>query len=357
MTGQLDSFGLGDLTARAEDAMRLVGLAMAEGRRVPGYQGDYYHYRLGDAAAVIRTRRDPESGQEELLGIDAHSPGGTVWTCRVVKDVTPEDADNMSLRLLVESGESGERAVVDVLCADVLPDCAPGDVLTLRMAGFPLRISYDGGESSGVVEPGEDTVLLQGVVKDAWVGESYLGMEPLTRFISVTVQTRMGELELHHPMELVREEQKDLVRPGAVVAALCVLRGDAAAGAYAAGAVFDEARNLTLLARFFRRGGVERLRGVLRSDCAVTFLENRQEGVEASMVLLDVVRRELAEAGLDRCSLGTVTAGAPGEKGRGCLLLGSQAGWAFLALPELDSLGRIRALVIGNDPAWEFEEN
>ena len=44
MTGGLDSFGLAELTARPEDAMRLAGLAMAEGQRVAGYRGDYYRY-------------------------------------------------------------------------------------------------------------------------------------------------------------------------------------------------------------------------------------------------------------------------------------------------------------------------
>ncbi|MCI9166190.1 MAG: hypothetical protein HFF64_09395 [Oscillospiraceae bacterium] len=354
MTGGLDSFGLAELTARPEDAMRLAGLAMAEGQRVAGYRGDYYRYRLGDAAAVVRLRRDPDSGQEELLGIDAHTAGGCPWTCRVVKNVTPEGADEMSLRLLVEAGEAGDRAVVNVLCADVLPDPAAGDELRLQMAGFPLRVSYDQGESLGVVEPGEDTTLLQGVVKDAKVGETYLGMEPLTRFVSVTAATRMGDVELCHPMELVKEAQRDLVKPGAVVSALCVLAGDAAAGLYAGGTVFDEAHDLALLARFFRQGDVERLRPVLRSDCAVTFLENRQEGLVNAMALLEMVRRDLGP--LDRQGLGAVTAGPQGTAGRGCLLLGGAAGWAFLGVLELDSLGRIRELTITNDPQWEFEE-
>ena len=341
MTGGLDSFGLAELTARPEDAMRLAGLAMAEGQRVAGYRGDYYRYRLGDAAAVVRLRRDPDSGQEELLGIDAHTAGGCPWTCRVVKNVTPEGADEMSLRLLVEAGEAGDRAVVNVLCADVLPDPAAGDELRLQMAGFPLRVSYDQGESLGVVEPGEDTTLLQGVVKDAKVGETYLGMEPLTRFVSVTAATRMGDVELCHPVELVKEAQRDLVKPGAVVSALCVLAGDAAAGLYAGGTVFDEAHDLALLARFFRQGDVERLRPVLRSDCAVTFLENRQEGLVNAMALLEMVRRDLGP--LDRQGLGAVAAGPQGTAGRGCLLLGGAAGWAFLGVLELDSLGRIRA--------------
>ena len=354
MTGGLDSFGLAELTARPEDAMRLAGLAMAEGQRVAGYRGDYYRYRLGDAAAVVRLRRDPDSGQEELLGIDAHTAGGCPWTCRVVKNVTPEGADEMSLRLLVEAGEAGDRAVVNVLCADVLPDPAAGDELRLQMAGFPLRVSYDQGESLGVVEPGEDTTLLQGVVKDAKVGETYLGMEPLTKFVSVTASTAMGDVELCHPLDMVAEPQRDMVRPGAVVSALCVLSGDCAVGQYAGGLVFGQEQNFRLLADFLRRGGVERLRPMLRSDCAVRFLENRQEGTENALALLELAGRDLAAAGLGCVRPGVLT--AAGQRGRPCLLVGEdEERFALLCRMDTDSLGRVRELEIGRDPEWEFD--
>ena len=85
-----------------------------------------------------------------------------------------------------------------------------------------------------MVEAQQNASLLQGVVKDAKVGESYLGLEPLTRFVSVTVSTPLGDVELCHPMELVAEGQRDLVKPGSVVSALCELSGNCAAGEYAA---------------------------------------------------------------------------------------------------------------------------
>lgn len=235
MAARLDSFALTELAARPEDAFRLAELAMAEGSRIPGYGGDYYYYRIGDAAAVIRTRLDPETGAEELLGMDTHAASGCQWTCRMVKDVTPEDAGPLSRRVLVRREDGGDTAVVDLVCAGVLPDLRKGDELRLNMAGFPLRISYDTGESTGVVEAQVETVLLQGLVRDARVGETFLGMEPLTKFVSVTVSTRMGDVELCHPMELVAEEQRDMVKPGTVVSALCVLSGNCAVGEYAGG--------------------------------------------------------------------------------------------------------------------------
>ena len=54
MAARLDSFGLTELAARPEDAFRLAGLAMAEGRRIPGYGGDYYFYRIGVTSFTIR---------------------------------------------------------------------------------------------------------------------------------------------------------------------------------------------------------------------------------------------------------------------------------------------------------------
>lgn len=354
MAARLDSFGLAELAAKPEDAFRLAGLAMAEGIRVAGYRGDYYRYRMGDAEAVIRTMNDPETGQEELLGMDTHAASACIWDCQVVKVVTPEDADPMSCRVLVRCGEGDARAVVDLVCPEVLPAIEAWDRLRLGMAAFPLRVSYDQGESSGVVEAQQDTVLLQGVVKDAKVGETFLGMEPLTKFLSVTVSTQMGDVELCHPMELVAEAQKDNIRPGAVVSAYCVLSGDAAVGAYAGGLLFGEGADLRALARFFQRGGVERLRPLLRKDCAAVFLENRQEGLENAMALLELVRRDLGEAGFTHCAPGTVT--TPGSRGRRLLLLGDGKGnFAFLCRVEVDSLGRVRELSITNDPSCEFE--
>lgn len=354
MALRLDSFGLTDLAAKPEDAFRLAGLAMAEGSRLPGYGGDYYRLRMGDAQVLVRVGRDRESGQEELLGMDTHAASGCVWTVRVLRDLTPEGADRLSRRVLVGREGTASQAVVDLLCPDVLPAIRPGDPLRLNMAGFPLRLHYGEGESAGVVEAAEEAVLLEGTVRDAKVGETYLGMEPLTRFVSVTVSTPLGDVELCHPMDMVADSQRDLVRPGALVSALCVLSGDCAAGEYAGGLLFGERQNLALLADFFVRGGVERLRPVLRSDCAVQFLENRQEGVENALALLELVGRDLAAAGLNHTAAAAMT--SAGRRGKPCLLLGDGGGgFAFLCCLEADSLGRVRELVLTNDPALEFE--
>ena len=358
MAIRFDSFSLNDLVAQPEDAFRLCSLAMAGGQRVQGYSGDYFRMYLGDTMVIVRTMLDSQSGQEELLGMDTHAVSDCVWTCRVIKDVTPADADPMTRRLLVGMDGRDDTALVDVLCADVLPEIVPGMEIRMNMAAFPLRVVYSEKGKGSVVEATDEAVLLEGIVKDAKVGESYMGLEMMTRFARITVETPMGDIELCHPLDAVSEEQKDLVKNGSVVSAYCQLSGDAAIGKYAAGIRFSMEQDLNVLSAFFRDGGVQRLRPVFRSDCIVTFLENRQEGAELSLSLLDEVGRELREAGLWHSVPGRVTGGGglavPGQK---CLLLGNgnEGEYAFLCLPEVDSLGRIRYLRITNDARYEFE--
>ena len=238
----------------------------------------------------------------------------------------------------------------------------------MRAASDAFQAANGGGPARrGPEHPAlrNEEVLLRGVVKDARVGETYLGMEPLTKFLSVTVSTRFGDVELCHPFDMVSEEQKDNVKPGTIVSALCTLSGDAAVGEYAGGVVFSEEKDLELLRYFFQRGCARRLAAAMHSGCAVTFLENRQEGVDNALALLELVGERLWEARLWRCAPGTVTgvdrtgeAPPPYRAGKRCLLLGdglSGDRYAFLCLVETDSLGRIREVTITNDSRYDYE--
>ena len=436
MAARFDSFGLEDLVARPEDAFRLCALAMAQGQRIRGYRGDYYRLYLGDAIVNLRTMTDPETGEEELLGMDTHAVSSCVWE---TKDwgLCPQEVDGERPPLGMPSkdpyichGDPLQRgamytqtkrisedrtdvwtAVVSVVNADVLTWQSLGEPLRLNMAAFPRWVEYFTSEEDYaaaqrkkppyenlVLAPGDiyeagtwamsdafmadrdhwprrrgpehpplerDDVLLRGVVKDAKVGETYMGMEPMTKFLSVTVSTRFGDVELCHPFELVAEEQKDNVKPGAIVSTLCTLSGDAAIGEYAGGAVYSEEKALELLRYFFQRGGAQRLRGAMRSDGAVTFLANRQEGPDSALALLETVGQQLREADLLQCKPGTVTGvdkggetPAPCLPGKRCLLLGDGLPgdhYAFLCLVDTDSLGRIREITITNDSRLDYE--
>lgn len=358
MAVRFDSFSLNDLVAKPDDAFRLCSLAMAGGQRVSGYGGDYFRMYLGDTMVIVRTMHDLATGDEMLLGMDTHAVSDCVWDCRVVKDVTPADADPLARRLLVSVDGCEHTALVDVLCADVVPAYTAGMNLKLNMTAFPLRIVYSETGKGKVVEATEEGILLEGIVKDAKVGESRMGLELMTKFVRATIETSMGDIEICHPLDMVPETEKDLVKNGSVVSAYCHLSGDAAIDKYVGGIIYNEEQDLAVLADFFRTGDLHRLRPITRSDCVAVFLNNRQEGQEMSLSLLDEVGKELREAGLFHSVPGRVTGGEnlarPGQR---CLLLGNgnEGEYAFLCLLDTDSLGRIRSLTITNDPRYEFE--
>lgn len=381
-----ESFGLSELVARPEDAFRLATLASVEGQRIPGYGGEYCRDRLGDAIVNVRLRQDAATGESELLGMDTHGASDCLWRCQAVDDLSPASYDGLNRRLLV-TGEAGALAVVEVVNADVLPDCRPGTDLELNMAGFPREITYlpAGGaeerlqaEEGVVLERGglfpwgyagenvpeekQNLVRLFGVVKDVRVGETFMGLEPMTTFVRATVETALGDVELCHTAELVAREQKDLVRAGSLVSALCVLSGDAAAGAYAGGIVYDEAHDLLALRRFFERGNAERLRPILHGECRYTSdrAQGEVRGAEEVIALLKDVEAALTEESCYFAWPAHLTEsgeGLPYGRGKACLALAQGGPERFVALCflEPDSLGRIRGIHLSADGRYSFD--
>lgn len=362
-----DNLGLTDLVARPEDALRLTGLAIGEGQRVRGYRGDYHRCYLGDGIVVVRTMPDLETGEGQVLGMDVHAVSDCVWECRVVADMTPEGADALSRKVLVQVPGCSDTAVVDVLCADALLSYEPGTVLRLNMVGFPVRIVYSETGGTGVLKAQENSVLLEGVVKDVKVGKTYMGLEPMTQYISTTVSTPMGDLELCHLASAVEEEQKEFVRVGATVSALCVLSGDAAIGKNIAGIVYGEENDLAVLRRAFLEEDASLLQGILHSECVCRFQHQglETEGVAATIDALQGMMEAVGSSDL-LVDYGRITGvEQSGENpptyipGKRCLLLGDAAYpgyYALLCLLEMDSVGRIRAITITNDSRYDFEQ-
>lgn len=363
MATKFENFGLTEMVAKHEDLLRLCSLTMAQGQRVRAYTGDYFRMYMGDAISVVRVMPDPDTGDDMLLGIDTHAVSDCEWDCEIVADVTPDGADTMARQLLVRVDGCEDIASVSVLCSQVVPSLAPGKRIRLNMAALPMRVVYSEKGTPHVVEPQEDTVVLQGTVKDVRVGEVLMGMELISKYISATVTTSMGDLELCHSLDVVPEEQKDLVKVGAAVSAVCVLSGDAAVGEYAGGITYGEEQDLALLADIFTNGNALRAFAAMHMDCAVTFMENRQEGTDLSLPLLLTVADQLRQAGICRAVPARITGvDETGENipkytpGKRCLLLGDEQGrFAFLCYIDVNSLGRITELIITNDSRYDVE--
>ena len=403
MATAFENFALTDLVRKPEDALRLASLAAVEGRKIRGYAGNYFQYWMGDAAVIVRTLQNFDTDESELYGMDTHAASDCVWECAVEQDITPRDFDPLERRLLV-SGGGKSLAVVDVVNADVLPAFYPGTPLRLNMVGFPRWIDYlpdeaayiqaqkakKDGENMVLAEGGifscgyviihdhkvpagqmqENFVQIRGRVKDVKVGETYMGLQPMTTFIRTTVETNFGDLELCHTAEQVAEDQKDQVKVGAIVSALCILSGDPAVGEYAGGICCDEERDLLLLRNFFEHGGADRLRPAMHSECVyISDYSGRSlEGVEATIGLLKEVEAALdAEsryyaypAHLTGVELdGSGDPEPPYGAGKKCLLLaqGGPEQYVALCFVETDSVGRIRALRLSQDGRYRFERD
>ena len=330
MATAFENFALGELVKKPEDALRLASLAAAEGEKIRGYAGNYFQYWMGDAAVIVRTLQNYDTGESELCGLDTHAASDCMWECAVEQDITPRDFDPLERRLLVR-GKGKGLAVVNLVNADVLPAFRPGTPLRLNMVGFPRWVDYlpneaayieaqkakADGENQVLAEGGlfscgyvlthtarlaggrmqEDFVQLRGKVKDVKVGETYMGLEPMTTFIRTTVETGFGDIELCHTAEQVAGEQKEYVKAGAIVSAVCVLSGNPAVGEYAGGICCDEERDLQLLGSFFEGGGADRLRPAMHTECVYTsdYSGRSLEGMEETIALLKDVEAALDE--------------------------------------------------------------
>ena len=401
MATAFENFGLSDLVAKPEDALRLASLAAVEGDKICGYGGNYFQYRMGDASMVVRTAMNYDTDESELLGMDTHAASDCVWDVTIAQDITPADFDSMERRLLV-TGRGGGTVAVDLVNADVLPAFYPGTALRLNMAAFPLWVEYAADEAGylalqGKKGPGEnmvlaqgglfsqgyvlrrggqapaagledDFVLLRGRVKDVRVGETMMGLQPMTTFIRATVETTFGDLEVCHLADQVAEEQKDLVQVGATLSALCILSGNPAIGQYAGGIFHSEEEDLSLLRHFFEKGGADRLRPALHSECVYQsdYSGSRLEGAEATVALLKDVESALDEESRYFAYPAHITRveaengqEPPFRPGKKCLLLAQGGPEQYVALCFVvpDSVGRIREIHLSCDGRYHFERD
>ena len=367
MAAIFENLGLMDLVAKPDDAFRLASLVMSSGQRVRGYRGDYYRCYLGDGIVVARTMNDPATGEQQLLGMDVHAVSDCVWECKVIKDVTPEGVDELSRWILVQKDGCEDTAVVHVVCSDVLMTYHPGDVVRMNMVGFPQRIVFSDDACKPVVEGLKDSVLLQGTVKDVRVGKTSMGLEPMTQYISVTVSTSMGDVELCQIASQIEEDQKDLVKVGATVSAMCTLSGDAAIGELIGGIFHSEEQDLRLLREAFLNEDAPRLWSSMNSECVCelqhkgTVAEGAEEAVNALQDMMLAVGSKELDIDFGRITAVEQTGENPPVHipGKRCLLLGDTnypGYYALLVLVEVDSVGRMRRIIVTNDQRYDFEQ-
>ena len=338
MPCMLDAFGLKEL---GEDSERFIGflrLCVAKGYSVEGYRGVYCGFDYGDMSFIVRIKRGKDKDTAlEISGVDTHLIGDAFWHVRVVAR-EEDDPEDFACQCLVESAEEGKGgiAIVHVLCADILPTCAPDTFLTLQMCALPLDIRYYDSEEDYVADPtshlalpqaiieadaregkdkphfailgegtvcplglfanqdghkadlGRDVVYLRSTVKKVRKGDL---IDTKDAFYIVTVDTQFGPLDIVHTDEGMTEEARNRIHEGATVATVCILSGDAMVKRHESGLSRDEDSHLLLLTGIFAKEDPERLRAVAAPDLRYTSSYHKRtwEGLDAILERLRYV--------------------------------------------------------------------
>lgn len=337
MPCMLDVFGMRELAEDEELFEGVLRLCVANGYPLDGYRGAYTCFDCGNMSFMVRARRGKgEDAPYEVCGVDTQLTGNAIWHVRVVacEEGDPED---YACRCLVEAAEEGKGgvAVVNIVCADILPSYAPGTLLDLQMCALPLDFRYYDSEDDYIADPtshlalpkpvrelegrrgkdgahfailGEGTVCpiglfaepdkgksrgvtyLRGTVKHVRMGDT---IERRDAFYIVTLDTQFGPLEVAHAADGLSEAERGRIHEGATLALSCLLSGDAHLGRYEIGLIRDEDTHLRLLMGVFAKDDPERLRAVSEPGLRYLSAYNKREwaGLEAVLERLRYVHQ------------------------------------------------------------------
>ena len=321
MANFIENFGLGDLTLTEEDTIKFLGYIAKQGKLLVGYKGTYINHNLGNAQFILRTALNEEENRFEVIGVDTHSTGKCIWECRIFgDDPTPSSFGPLQRRCLLVPQDSREgMTIINIVNSEVLPSYLEGDIIKLQVVAFPVLINYFADEESyinhqsakypgskrvilanGAIFPSgyllnrdprrseserdsdlDDHVLVRGTVKKCFTGQAVIKDKQLTKFVRCIIDTDFGELELVHPYKMVGKEQRENMRVGATVSAICVLSGDAAIYEYEDGIVLDEENNLRLMRSCAFTGDEDRLRLILDKNC-VFYIETTGQTLDGA---------------------------------------------------------------------------
>ena len=385
----------------------IVSETFSEGSVILGYYGyPYINHHFGDVQVVLRTELKEETEKQcNIVGIDTHCSGSTVWNVMVLDALTEEDreAELKKTILVTSAGDQRYNAVIEVVNADVLPSYRTGEYIRLQMIAFPQEIHYfdtleeaknaefieaynlcpdieagnvlprkyqrkklntDAEGNTGNADEYEDnygrTSEICGTVEHLSWGTLKIGDKTYRAFVLCRINTQYGKLDIAHAINAVSEAERDKVRLGATVRCLAVLSGDAAIYEYDNGIIRDMENNLKVLAYSMENGDVERLRSVLTEDICYISERSRKElnGMEAVLVHMQDVANNCKDA--IHANLATIEETADSAiwpVGTRCIALsyGDEENFESILFIDMDDKNRIRRIYLSSDTTYRFQ--
>lgn len=387
-----------------EDFEAIIGMTCRDGKAKMGYYGcPYINLELGAAQLIARTGKMEEKDRLEFVGFDTHAVGHTVWEFALSEiNVDAPGSDKCTKRVVAHKpSDNTGMAVINLVNADVLPSFLKNDVIKAQMIAFSELIHYykDEEEYAESVEEtlsgkkfllGEGNVFpngllanhsldnpekdkehysdnfvsIRGCVKAISIGKLELGEQSLEAFISVTIDTEFGELEIVHTLDQVEESERSNIKVGSVVFGLFVLSGDVAIYEYSEGFIADEKNDLALVRYTLQAGDPERLRLVLSeeaeyiSDASAATYKGADEIIER----LKYIKESNPDTNFfaQMATVSSVDDGAealPYSVGQRCIILSEDRPDNYVSIVFVDVAenGHIQRIHISEDGRYHFK--
>lgn len=402
MPNFLENLGL-DSFMESEDAIRgLLGYIANKGEAFQGYTKDITIFLpSGSIDFFVRLIHDSENERYLIDGLDTHICGTKLWKIRIEDDITPDDAEPLTKRLLITNHGTGNGlAVVNVLNSHMLPSLMRKDVYDFQVCAFPTEIDYFQDEKAymdsipktvtgqtyglakGTIFPSgffhnhdprnsgkeidyssDELVLIMGEVERVFWGSFELEGEKYRPFVICEIDTQFGLLRIAHTVDQVNEDQRGFMKPGCVVSGIFALSADAAIGDYEKGAALGgEEKCLMALRYAMCKGETERLRAVLSEEVIYESKTTGKvyRGAETVIDRIQYVRQESGKkyeshpATIDSISDNLTDPDClPGKR---CFILKDRdaEGYESIAFVDTDDAGKLVRIVTTDSPDYTF---
>ncbi len=291
----LAELGLQDLCDEDFFTKVVVPYAIEKGSVFNGYYGKYIWKNLGHVE--LNFHLIPEDGRNTVIDFTSNVSGNQMWQV-AVKDTDVVDFgsdenedddkpfDPMTRRARFTNPVTHEGDIcINLVNADVIPDLDIGDVYTMQVIEIADDVTYYSDENAYAAEPfttlmGKPVLFAMNNIVNILAGSMAVGVVKRVRkkfslntksdkveIYAVEIDTQFGVLEIHHSEAAIKEGQKNLIRPGAVIKAIGDVLGDVAVGEYQQGAIFDKEHIIRVLHDCFTNFDFLRASQLLAADC------------------------------------------------------------------------------------------
>lgn len=289
----LDRLGMGDMLEDESFFMHMMQEICENGIIFHGYYG-FYIWERWFGILELNCHVEPDGDRNVFTGFTTHISSNCFWHLAVA-DTQPEPSDEEEGETYVmervydfvdpKSDNPHESVHISLVNADVIPDYHSGDLITMQVSAIASNVSYYPDEEAYTSHPittimGRPVLFAPNRVSNILGGSIAAGTIQTVRHFTfcnlareevpvyyIDVDTQYGTLTIVHRASLVEEGQREYIRPGAFIKAICDIQGDVAIGDYQRGAIIDEDHLVALLHSCFVEKDFTRLSRQVAEDC------------------------------------------------------------------------------------------